>query len=63
MRKSSKKVAHAQRRGEAGETPSRSQRRQTLDANLKKAFDETAQEPLPDRFVELLKELRSKKEV
>ncbi|WP_291728972.1 NepR family anti-sigma factor [Leisingera sp. F5] len=29
-----------------------------IDRNLKKAFDELAAEPLPERFTDLLKQLR-----
>ncbi|SHH02045.1 NepR family anti-sigma factor [Cognatishimia maritima] len=30
-----------------------------IDRNLKRAFDEMAQEPLPDRFTNLLEQLRA----
>lgn len=30
-----------------------------IDANLKRAFDDMAGEPVPDRFTDLLKQLRS----
>jgi len=30
-----------------------------IDANLKRAFDEMSKESVPDRFVELLSQLRS----
>ncbi|WP_209599342.1 NepR family anti-sigma factor [Ruegeria sp. HKCCSP351] len=30
-----------------------------IDENLKRAFDELANEPIPDRFTELLDQLRS----
>lgn len=30
-----------------------------IDENLKRAFDEMANEPIPDRFTELLDQLRS----
>ncbi|WP_420665455.1 NepR family anti-sigma factor [Cribrihabitans neustonicus] len=31
-----------------------------IDENLKKAFDQLASEPVPDRFTELLKQLKEK---
>ena len=30
-----------------------------IDANLKRAFDDLASEPVPDRFTELLNQLRT----
>ncbi|WP_189799585.1 NepR family anti-sigma factor [Tateyamaria sp. syn59] len=30
-----------------------------IDANLKRAFDSLAQEPVPDRFTDLLNQLRT----
>jgi len=36
-------------------------RRDPIDENLKRVYEETASEPLPDRFVELLNRLREKK--
>ncbi len=38
--------------------PTSSVKRQ-IDENLKRAFDEIAQEEVPDRFTQLLSELRS----
>lgn len=32
---------------------------QQIDANLKRAFDDMANEPVPDRFTELLNQLRA----
>jgi len=31
-----------------------------IDENLKRAFDEIANEPVPDRFTDLLKQLKEK---
>lgn len=31
-----------------------------IDENLKRAFDEIANEPVPDRFTDLLKQLKDK---
>ncbi|MGR3760266.1 NepR family anti-sigma factor [Roseobacteraceae bacterium NS-SX3] len=31
-----------------------------IDQNLKRAFDQMASEPVPDRFTDLLKQLREK---
>ncbi|WP_253282589.1 NepR family anti-sigma factor [Ruegeria atlantica] len=46
--------------------PSRSHRQeieQRIDDNLKRAFDEVANEPVPDRFVDLLEKLRNQTSV
>ncbi|WP_253286224.1 NepR family anti-sigma factor [Ruegeria sp. HKCCD6157] len=46
--------------------PSRSHRQeieQRIDENLKRAFDEVASEPVPDRFVDLLEKLRNQTSV
>jgi len=34
------------------------QKRSLIDDHLKRAYNETLTEPLPDRFVELLRQLR-----
>ncbi|WP_254429441.1 NepR family anti-sigma factor [Ruegeria arenilitoris] len=34
-----------------------------IDENLKRAFDEVASEPVPDRFVDLLEKLRNQTSV
>ncbi|MEL6465082.1 MAG: NepR family anti-sigma factor [Pseudomonadota bacterium] len=34
-----------------------------IDANLKRAFEDLASEPVPDRFTELLSKLRSGEDV
>lgn len=44
--------AHENRR------PDRREIEQQIDKNLKRAFDEVAREPVPDRFMDLLQQLR-----
>ncbi|WP_171172688.1 NepR family anti-sigma factor [Ruegeria sp. HKCCA0370] len=46
--------------------PSREHRQEIekrIDENLKRAFDEVASEPVPDRFVDLLEKLRNQTSV
>jgi len=46
--------------------PSREHRQEIekrIDENLKRAFDEVANEPVPDRFVDLLEKLRNQTSV
>lgn len=40
--------------------PRNKQADREIDENLKRAFDQIASEPVPDRFTELLKQLKEK---